>query len=150
MLSIKLGGIKYHFFFFFFLVFDIWLNLGLNPGLLCHWWTLYPQDQYAPVIKKKKLIKFLFINYEDIQIIFLYMDHIHTEYVDFSSILFFFFFLLIILWCIIAAAFVYHTDSSDNIISRLQFFFIVKISLQKKNIKLFPNSKTDAYICDLV
>ena len=37
MLSVKQGGIEYHFFFFESLV---WLNLELNPGLLSHWWTL--------------------------------------------------------------------------------------------------------------
>ena len=35
MLSVKQGGIKYHFFESL-----VWLNLGLNPGLLGHWWTL--------------------------------------------------------------------------------------------------------------
>ena len=32
MLSVKQGGIKYHFF-----VSLVWLDLGLNPGLLGHW-----------------------------------------------------------------------------------------------------------------
>ena len=39
MLSVKQGGIKYHFF-----EFVVWLDLGLNPSLPGHWRTLDPFD----------------------------------------------------------------------------------------------------------
>ena len=46
MLSVKRRGIKYLFFFFFFFFFFfkslVWYDLGLNPGILGHWQTLYP------------------------------------------------------------------------------------------------------------
>ena len=41
MLSVKQGGIKYHFFKSL-----VWLNLGLNPDLPGHWWTLYLLGQW--------------------------------------------------------------------------------------------------------
>ena len=43
ILSVEQGGIKYHFFFKSFVL----LDLGLNPGLPDHWWTLYPLGQWA-------------------------------------------------------------------------------------------------------
>ena len=40
ILSVKQGGIKYYFL-------SLWYdNLGLNPGLTGHWWTLYLLSQY--------------------------------------------------------------------------------------------------------
>ena len=42
MLSVKQGGIKYHFFKSL-----VWLDLGLNTGRPDHWRTLYPLDQWA-------------------------------------------------------------------------------------------------------
>ena len=41
MLSVKQGSIKYHFFESL-----VWLSLGLNPGLLDHWRTLYSLYSY--------------------------------------------------------------------------------------------------------
>ena len=35
ILSVKQGSVKYNFF-----VSLVWLDLGLNPGLVVHWWTL--------------------------------------------------------------------------------------------------------------
>ena len=37
ILSVKQGSREYH-----FLESLLWLDLGLNPGLPGHWWTLYP------------------------------------------------------------------------------------------------------------
>ena len=42
MLNVKQGGIKHHFFESL-----VWFNLGLNPSLLDHWWTLYPLRQWT-------------------------------------------------------------------------------------------------------
>ena len=44
MLSVKQGGIKYH-----FLKSLVWINLGLNPCLPEHWQTLYPLGQWAGI-----------------------------------------------------------------------------------------------------
>ena len=49
MLSVNQGGIKYHFL-------SLWYDdLGLNPGLPDHWWTLY---SLVVALKKKE-------NYEE-------------------------------------------------------------------------------------
>ena len=54
MLSVKQGDINYPFFFFyFFYYYYIWLNLGLNPGLLNHWQTLYSFDQWPSIGQKE-------------------------------------------------------------------------------------------------
>ena len=45
MLSVKQGSIKYHFFESL-----VWLDLGLNPGLLDNWWTLYSLGQFGLMI----------------------------------------------------------------------------------------------------
>ena len=42
MPSVKQGVIKYHFFESL-----VWLDLGLNPSLPDHWWTLYSLGQWA-------------------------------------------------------------------------------------------------------
>ena len=42
IMRVKQWGIKYHFFESL-----VWLNLGLNPNLLDHWWTLYSVSQWA-------------------------------------------------------------------------------------------------------
>ena len=44
-LSVNQGGIKYHFLSL------VWLDVGLNPGLPGHWWTLYSLGQYF--VKKR-------------------------------------------------------------------------------------------------
>ena len=36
--------------------FLVWLDLGLNPGLTGHWWTVYPLGQRAVYIKESTLI----------------------------------------------------------------------------------------------
>ena len=41
LLSVKLGGIKYH-----FLKSLVWRDLGLSPDLPDHWQTLYPLGQW--------------------------------------------------------------------------------------------------------
>ena len=45
MLSVKQGGIKFH----FSLKSLVWLDLGLNPGVPDHWRTLYPLGQWAGI-----------------------------------------------------------------------------------------------------
>ena len=55
MLSVKQGGIKYHFFESL-----VWFDLGLNPGLPDHWWTLYSLGQYI-WINKMSTNYFLYI-----------------------------------------------------------------------------------------
>ena len=46
MLSVKQGGIMYHFFESL-----VWLYLGLNPSLLGHWQTSYPLGQWTGFYK---------------------------------------------------------------------------------------------------
>ena len=50
LLSVKQGGIKYH-----FLKSLVWLDLGLNPGLLGHWRTLtvMPMSDMIIMMKEK-------------------------------------------------------------------------------------------------
>ena len=46
MLSVKQGCLKYHFFESL-----VWLDLGLNPGLLDHWqWTILFEDPFVSSI----------------------------------------------------------------------------------------------------
>ena len=53
MLSVKPGGIKYHF---------LSLNLGLNPGLLDHWQTLYTLGQWPGQYNRTVILFFLALN----------------------------------------------------------------------------------------
>ena len=67
ILSVKQGGIRYHFFKSF-----VWLDLGLNPGLRNHWWILYPLGQwtntYINIYKRMHIHIYIF-----------FFFHIHTH-----------------------------------------------------------------------
>ena len=65
LLSVKQGGIEYHFFF------KVWLDLGLNPGLPDHWWTLYPLvSQISLFFYKYRYIKICIYVYMYIYLLF--------------------------------------------------------------------------------
>ena len=55
MLNVKQGDIKYHFFESL-----VQLDLGLNPGLLDHWQTLYPIGQHKKAATRVHGLIYLF------------------------------------------------------------------------------------------